>query len=50
VKDFLQRRWKPLALVAIAFAFYAVVKFKPELELERQLLETLRHIVEATPE
>jgi hypothetical protein len=50
VKDWLMRRWKPLALVAIAFALYGVAKVKPELQLEQKLLETLQHIVEAAPE
>lgn len=49
-REWIVRRWKPLALVAIASALYAVAKFKPELQLEQKLLETLRGIVEQAPE
>jgi hypothetical protein len=44
------RRWRSLALVAIALAAFGVAKFKPEWQLEQKLLETLRTIVEQAPE
>jgi hypothetical protein len=50
MKEWLFRRWKPLALVAIATALYAVAKFNPQLQIEQKLLETLQHIVEQAPE
>ncbi len=50
MKEWFVRRWKPVALVALATALYSVGKFKPELQLEQKLLETLRTIVEQVPE
>ena len=50
MKEFLTRRWKTLTLAVFAIAFFAVSKFKPEWQLEKQLIETLQHIVEQTPE
>ncbi len=50
MKEWFLRRWKPVALVAIASALYGVAKFNPELQIEQKLLETLRQIVEQAPE
>lgn len=49
-REWLVRRWKPLALTLIAVALYAVAKFNPELQLEQKLLEQLRAIVEQAVE
>jgi hypothetical protein len=50
VKEFLSKRWKPLALMAIALATYGLSKFAPQLELERHLFETMKAIVENVKE
>jgi len=50
MKNWILRRWKPLAFTLIALGFYATAKINPELKLEQKLLETLKQIVEQTPE
>jgi hypothetical protein len=50
MKEWALRRWKGLALIGLLTAGYAIAKLKPELQLERQFIEQVRHVVEAMQE